>query len=158
MSLFRFLVSDNPLVEVDYRGITEMKVKDIKKLQPTPDPGFFQSWDEVDEEMTVLFAENESAFDSLCIIACNNPPFDLEFYVKDKYVYSLGGDCRETSLRQLAAYVMTNIQVGDNAQLLAFWAGDGKQTLKTSKIPLTEVTDSQLEVIQNTSGHLIKFV
>ena len=49
MSLFRFLVSDNPLKEVDYSGIIEMKVKDYKKLQPMPNPGLFNSWDEVDD-------------------------------------------------------------------------------------------------------------
>lgn len=158
MSLFRFLVSDTPLKEVDYSGIIEMKVKDVKKLQPTPDPGLFNSWDEVDDEMVVLYAEDESAFNALRINACKNPPFDFEFYVKDEYVYWLGGDLGEQSLQQLADYVKSNIQVSDNAQLLAFWAGDGKQNLKTSKIPLSEVTADQLEVLRNTTGHRIKFV
>lgn len=158
MSLFRFLVSENPLKEVDYTGIVEMKVKDIKKLHPIPDPGLFNSWDEVDDEMMVLYAKDESAFNALSISICKNPPFDLELYVTDEYVYWIGGDLGEQSLQQLVDYVKSNIQISDHAQLLAFWAGDGKQTLKTSKISLKEVTVNQLEVLRDTSGHRIKLV
>ncbi|HHY73055.1 MAG TPA: hypothetical protein GX497_07500 [Bacillus bacterium] len=106
MSLYRFIASDNPLAEVDYSGFVKMKVRDIKKIEPVPNPpACFQSWDEMDEEVTILYAKDESELGGPSISRCDNPPYGLDNYIKKDYIYWLEGDFSQKFLQQLTEYV-----------------------------------------------------
>jgi hypothetical protein len=42
MSQYCYIASEEPLLEVDYSGFIEIKVKDVKKLNPAPNlPGIY---------------------------------------------------------------------------------------------------------------------
>lgn len=61
MCQYSFITSDKPLIEVDYSGFIEIKVKDVKKLNLVPNPpAIYSSWDEMDQETCIVYAKDDS--------------------------------------------------------------------------------------------------
>lgn len=150
MSLYRFIASDHPLIEVDHSGFTELKVKDIKKLEPVPPPpAIFQSWDEMDDEATVLYAKDESDLGGLRLSLCENPPYDLEHYIEKKYIYWLEGDFHSKCLEQLTEYVKLNVQANDHVELWSIWFGDGIKSATVKSVHLNEVSIEDFDILRS---------
>lgn len=139
MSLYRFIASDYQLLEVDHSGFIEMTVRDMKKMNPLPaSPAIFQSWNEIDEDATILYAENESDLGGLRISLCDNPPYDLEHYIGKRYVYWLEGDFGTEFLDQLIEYVRTNVKAENGIELWSIWFGDGIKPVQVENVNMNE--------------------
>ncbi|QED49316.1 hypothetical protein [Cytobacillus dafuensis] len=150
MSLYRFLASDNPVYEVDHSGFIQMKVKDIKEMIPIPNPPFsYSSWDELDEDMDVLYAKNEEDLGGLQIALCDNPPYGLESYINSKYIYWLEGNFSSKFLNQLTEYLKTNIQKGETVELWSIWFGDEVKSKKVMKVSFETLSNTDLEILRN---------
>lgn len=150
MSLFRFIASDYPLLEVNYDGFIEMKVKDIKNLDFVPNPPIsFQSWDEMDQESTILYAKDESDLGGLVISVCSNPPYGLEDYIDKEFIYWLEGDFRSKFLNQLTEYVKSNIKKEYGVELWSIWFGDQIDSKLLKKIYLNQFTSSEFKILQH---------
>lgn len=158
MSLFTFLVSDCPLEEVDYSGITEITVRELKKSYPISDKTPVQSWHSMDDDTRILHAPDASAFGELVISFCNNLPYDLAFYTEKEYAYSLDGNWKGKFLTDFVDYIKTHIKASENVQLLIFWAGDGEQKLIEREISIEEIQPNHLEQFKRKKNIRIQFV
>ncbi len=158
MSLFTFLVSDYPLKEVDYSGITEITVRELKRLYPISENTPEQSWHSMDDDALILHASDESAFDELVISICEVPPFDLAFYTEKEFVYWIEGKWKGRFLTDFADYIKAYIKGIENVQLLIFWAGDGEQKLIERTINIEEIEPSHLEMFKREANVRLKFV
>lgn len=121
MSLFRFIASDNDLLEIDLSGFQKLKVRDIKKMTPLPRGPV--PWEKLDDDVEVLYAADESELGGLHISVCNNPPDGLQDYIKKKYIYWLEGDLDERWKSQLIEYLLNNGQKGNSIELWSIWFG-----------------------------------
>ncbi|MZP30071.1 hypothetical protein GTO91_10170 [Heliobacterium undosum] len=150
MSLYRFIASDNPLPEIDQSGFIRMKVRDLKKMIPVPrSPLPLASWDELDENTEVLYAESEEDTGGLHISICDNPPFGLERYITKAYVYWLGGRFHSKCVDQLHHYIQTNIREEDRVELWSIWFGDNPEAKLCKTIVLSELTVADLELLRS---------
>lgn len=158
MSLFTFLVSDYPLKEVDYSGITEITVRELKKLYPISENMPEQPWHLMDDDARILHAPDESAFGELVISICNNPPFDLALYTEKEFVYWIEGNWKGKFLADFADYIKAHLKEIKNVQLLIFWAGDGEQKLIERTIKIEEIEPKHLEMFKLEENIRLKFV
>lgn len=158
MSLFKMLLSNTPLKEVDHTGIAEITVRELKQLYPITKDIPPQSWHLMDDDARILHVADESAFGELQISECTNPPYDLGFYIEDEYVYWLEGSLGEKFLTDFANYVKATIKASDNVQLLTFWAGDGKKQLKNMTLAIDHVTSEQLATLAHKANVRVQFV
>ena len=159
MSLFHILISDNPLKEVDYTGITEITIREMKKLYPIKESEPAQSWHFMDDDATILHAKDESAFSQLCITKCKKPPFDLLFYTdEEEHVYWIEGGWREQFIPDFKNYVRDYIKATDNVELLIFWAGDGVQKLKNLELSIMDVSPEQISDLAKSQNVRVQFV
>ena len=150
MSLYRFIASDNPLVEVDYSGFIKMRVKDIKEMEPTPPPpASLDSWDEMDDETTILYAEDESKLGGLTISICDDPPYNLEKFINKKYIYWLEGDFSKRFLKQLTEYVKVNIKEKDSAALWSIWFGNEIKSKQVKSVKHSDVSIDNFEILKD---------
>ncbi|UWG96259.1 hypothetical protein LPY66_15315 [Dehalobacter sp. DCM] len=123
MSLFRFIASDNVLPEIDLSGFQKLKVRDIKKITPLPRGPV--PWEELDDDVEVLYAADESELGGLHISVCNNPPDRLDDYITRKNVYWLERNIDERWKNQIKEYLFNNIQKGNRIELWSIWFGSG---------------------------------
>lgn len=98
MTLYKFIASDNAVVEVDNSGFIQIKVRELKKIEPKLD---MKIWGNIDDELTILYAKDDSEMGGLEISSCDNLPNGLEHYIKKKYIYWLEGDFGSKFLKQL---------------------------------------------------------
>ncbi|MFF2446421.1 hypothetical protein ACFVSW_04890 [Neobacillus sp. NPDC058068] len=150
MSLYRFIASNHPLVEVDYSGFIEMKVRDIKMLEPIPEPPVtYQSWDEVDPDATILYAKDEADLGGLCIALCDNPPYGLERYIEKSHIYWLEGDFHSKFLNQLTKYVKANVRKEDFVELWSIWFGENKESKHVKKVYQNQISPADFEILRH---------
>ncbi|WP_339252325.1 hypothetical protein NSQ43_01115 [Sporosarcina sp. FSL W8-0480] len=158
MSSFTLLVSDSPLKEVDYSGIAEITVGELKKLYPINENTPEEPWHTMDDDVRVLHAPDESAFGHLTISVCTNPPYDLDFYSEKEYMYWLSGNWNDKFLTDFANYIKEYIKAEENVELLIFWAGDGEQKLVERTVKIDEIEPSDLEMYKNGDNLRLQFV
>ncbi len=141
------LVADKPLKEVDHSGITEITVRELKKLYPITESTREELWHTMDDDARVLQAPDESAFGQLVISLCKNPPYDLSFYNEKEYIYWVGGNWQDKFLTDFVDYIRMHLTASQNVELLIFWAGDGEQKLKEQSIHINEIEIHHLEMV-----------
>ncbi|MGO4275009.1 hypothetical protein AB4Z22_35130, partial [Paenibacillus sp. TAF58] len=123
MSRYTFISSPKPLPEIDLRGFIRLKVKDLKNMNYSPDPSGPMSWATLDDEAEVLYAESEDDIGGLLVSICKNPPYGLDTYVKDKYVYWFTGNFSGKWTEQAISYLKTNVQKENNVKIWSLWFG-----------------------------------
>lgn len=148
MSSFTFLVSDRSLKEVDYSGIVEFTVREMKEMYPISETFPEQPWHSMDDDARILNAPDQAAFGKLAVSINENPPSDLVYYTDKEYVYSIQGDWENEFLMNFVDYLKTSIHKDDHAQLLVFWAGDGIQQLNEHSVSIDEVEPNFLQVLE----------
>lgn len=148
MSSFTFLVSDRPLQEVDYSGILELTVREMKEMYPISETFPEEPWHSMDDDTRILHAPDQAAFGKLAVSISENPPTDLAYYTDKKYVYSIQGNWGNEFLSDFADYMKTAIHVEDHSQLLLFWAGDGVQQLKEQTVTTDQISPDYLKMLE----------
>ena len=127
MTLYSVLVADQPLPTIDYRGIEELTVKEMKLLYPAATD---QVWYSLPDETLLVHAANESAFGQLHIFEWADPPSDLADYHQKPYVYGIEGNWRAAFLNDLLVYLKNSIAPAHHAQLIRYWVEDGAKLKK----------------------------
>ncbi|MBV7273763.1 hypothetical protein JMF89_09615 [Clostridiaceae bacterium UIB06] len=156
MSTFNFIASDTQLPEVDLTNVKRMTVKELKKLNPqarSPVP-----LDELDENLEVLYCESEEDMKGLTVSFCNNPPYNLDYHIKKKYVYWLRYDFTEKSTEQLMEYLQKNIKEIQQVEVWAITFGNKDDIYKVKdkrKIKLLDLTKGDL-IELNSQGICIQ--
>ena len=132
----------------------------MKKLYPITEDTPEELWHTMDDDAFVLQAPDESAFGELRITLCDSPPYDLDFYNEKEFVYWVGGNWREKFLKDFVDYIKMHLTASLNAELLIFWAGDGKQKMKRQKIHIEEKCGlvHQLERVRGEEYIRVSFV
>ncbi|MFF2878629.1 hypothetical protein ACFVR2_20150 [Gottfriedia sp. NPDC057991] len=146
MTLYKFIASDNPLVEVDNSGFIQIKVRELKKMEPKLD---LKIWGNIDDELTILYAKGDSEMGGLEISSCDNPPNDLEHYINKKYIYWLEGDFGSKFLKQLTEYVNLNVKTEDKVELWSILFGEGKKTKQVKSLSLNEISEGSFKILRN---------
>ena len=77
MTLYSVFVANKPLPTIDCTGITEITVKELKKIYPITVDTPEQSWHSMPDDAMILYAPDESAFEQLNIFEWDNPPYDI---------------------------------------------------------------------------------
>lgn len=137
MTSYSVLVANYPLEEVDFTGITEITVKELKQLYPQ------NNYDEMDDNAKIIHVPDESAFAELQVFQWENYPLDLDEYNEKPYIYGISGRWESKFLSDLLNYLKESIQKEHGAQLIRFWAGDELLPLKKLHVNL-ETLDFQL--------------
>lgn len=143
MSLYSVLVANKPLPLIDCTGITEITVRELKKLYPE------QNYDGMHDDSKVLHTPDASAFSQLNIFKWDNYPYDLDEFNEKPYVYGIEGSWESKFLTDLLNYLKESIQKEHSAELIRFWAGEYNQKLK--KIHLNTET-LELQHLENLSN------
>lgn len=126
MSKVYYITSDSELPEVDYTGVKKRTLKEIKKINPLLR---FPNWmsqdeiDKIDENMEILYVDNESDLGALHVSFCEDILYEVEPYIKKEYVYNLSGDMDERCLIQLVEYLKENIHK-EEIEIWSVWIGD----------------------------------
>lgn len=154
MSRYTFIASSDPLTEIDLSGFIKMKVKDIKKMDPQPKGPI--PWEELDDEADVLYAEKESDLGGLQIGRCENPPYDLDFYIQLPYIYWLEGNFDDRWTNQFIEYAKTKIPDGQPVELWSIWFGDGFQEIAHKHLERGQINGLDLQRLasENLCIHL----
>lgn len=145
MSMFTFIASDIQLPEVDLTNVKRMTVKELKQLNPqakSPIP-----LDELDENLEVVYCESEEDMKGLTISFCNNPPYNLDYHIKKKYVYWLRYDSTEKSTGQLLEYLQQNMVKYQQIEIWSILFGNKDKIYKVKnvkQIKLSELTEDDL--------------
>lgn len=142
MSQYTCIAANAPLPEVDLSGFIKLKVKDIKQMNPQPKGPV--SWDELDDEAEVLYAEKESDLGGLQIGLCNNPPYDLDHYIKYPHIYWLEGNFDERWMNQFLDYAKTQLPVNQQVEVWSIWFGEGFQEISHKHLSVTNMTKEDL--------------
>ncbi|MBP2242123.1 hypothetical protein J2Z40_002696 [Cytobacillus eiseniae] len=158
MTSFSFLVSDSPLKEVDYSGITEVTVGELKKIYPITENTPAQPWHSMDDHVRILHAADASAFGELVISLCKDPPFDLTLYTEKQYTYWIEGHWKGKFLSDFVAYIKAHIQAHKNVELLIFWAGDGEEKMVERTIRIEDIEPKHLEMFKQEENIRVYFV
>ncbi|MFJ7735585.1 hypothetical protein ACIQ2D_04500 [Lysinibacillus sp. NPDC097287] len=149
MTLYSVLVASEPLPTIDCTGITEITVRELKKLYPITQESPEQPWHSMPDDAKILHASDESAFGRLNIFKWDNPPYDLEDYNYQPYVYCIEGSWNSTFLNDLLNYLRQSIKKEQAAELIRFWAGEYNQTLKKRQINIEDIELHHLENLKN---------
>lgn len=149
MTLYSVLVASEPLPTIDCTGITEITVKELKKLYPITPETPEQTWHLLPDDATVLHAPDESAFGRLHIFEWESPPSDLEVYNYQPYVYCIEGNWDSAFLHDLLHYVRQSIKKEHAAEVIRYWAGDDHQILKKRQVAIEDIELHHLESLKN---------
>ena len=153
MSQYRVLVSDYPLPEANYRGTLKLTVKELKAMYPAS-----RSWDELDDSVQVLYAEDEAAFQKLNIFEWGGYPYDLDFYAEKSYVYGIEGRWNQELVEQLTEYIKSNVRPEYCADIITFWAGDGEQRMDETSVQINEITPEDLAILERAHCHCVRLI
>lgn len=145
MTLYSVLVASEPLPTIDCTGITKTTVRELKKLYPITQETPEQPWHSMPDDVMILHAPDESAFGRLNIFKWDDPPYDLEEYNYQTYVYGIEGNWNSTFLNDLLNYVRQSIKKEQAAELIRFWAGEYNRTLKKIHINIENIELQHLE-------------
>ena len=146
MSLFSFIVSNNPLPEIDLTGFVRIKVGEFKKMN-IQTKGLI-SLNHLDDDVEMLYAEDESRIHDLNITLCKNPPDGLEMYINKEFVYWLEGDFQRESWNEQFYNYLKCLQNKNGLQIWSIWFGDGPQDIKNKKLKLSEIKISDLDILK----------
>lgn len=149
MSQYRFIASNSTLPEIDLSGFIRMKVKDIKKLSIVPTGPI--PWDELDDEVDVLYTANESDTYGLQISKCNNPPYGLEDYISKPHIYWLGGNFDSKCMDQLIDYLNKKVPQVATIELWSIWFDEGIQEIEKLQLRLENITALDLAGIKESN-------
>lgn len=158
MTLYSVLVADSKLQTVDCTGITEITVRELKKLHPITGDTPEQPWHSMDDDAQIVYAPDESAFGQLHIFEWNNPPYDLALYNEKNYVYGIEGNWGPQFLDDFLSYLKEHIKPEQNVDLIRFWAGEYDRKLKSRRINIAEIECHHLESLQNEQYIRVAFV
>ena len=139
MSLYSVLVANKPLPQIDCTGITEITVRELKKLYPE------NNYDGMNDDSKVLHVADESAFSQLNIFQWDNYPYDLDEFNEKPYVYGIDGRWESKFLTDLLNYLRESIKKEHGAELIRFWAGEYNQKLKKMHLNIETLELQHLE-------------
>lgn len=145
MSTFNFIASDTQLPEVDLTNVRRITVKELKQLKPQTRSDI--PLDKLDENLEVLYYESEEDMKGLTVSFCNNPPYNLDYHIKKKYVYWLRYDSTEKCKDQLMEYLQKNIKETQQVEMWAITFGNKDDIYKVKniiQIKLSEITKENL--------------
>lgn len=103
MTLYSVLVANKPLPLIDCTDITEMTVRELKKLYPE------QNYDHMHDDAIVLHAADVSAFSQLNIFEWDDY-LDLDEFNEKPYVYGIEGSWGSQFLIDLLNYLRESIK------------------------------------------------
>lgn len=135
MSKVYYIASDFELPEVDYTGAIKKTLKEMKKINPLLQFPNWMSQDEIaklDENMEVLYIENESDLGALCVCQCSDLPYDVEPHIKKEFIYHLSGNMDDRCIIQLVKYLEENL-CDREIELWSVWLGDELPDLITKR-------------------------
>ena len=143
------MASENQLPEVDYSGVIELTVGDLKKMNPRPES--FWNLDELPDDCKALYIPDENDTGGLAISPCTNPPYGLEKYIRKEYIYWLNGNFHLSKCtNQLLEYLNANVNARDSIELWSLWFGDEKQDIVYHKWSLSQTDNLSFELLDNT--------
>lgn len=149
LSRFTFMASDYQLPEVNYSGVIELTVKDLKEMNPRPQS--FWNLDELPDDCKALYIPDENDTGGLSVSLCTNPPDGLENYVKKEYIYWLNGKFRMNKcINQLLEYLHSNINEGGGIELWSLWFGDEMDNIVHHKWSLSQTNNLRFELLEDT--------
>lgn len=158
MSLYRFLAANEPLQEVDYSGFQEITVREIKSMDPIPEPPeIIDSWDDLDDDEVLLYAESEDALGGLCIAICDKPPAGLKDYIKLPYIYWVDGDFEEKMVKQLVDYIQQHATLKNDLQFWTIWFGEEEFEPVVEQQDLASLTVEKLLSDAHRDCHCVIF-
>jgi hypothetical protein len=149
MTLYSVLVASEPLPTIDCTGITEIPVRELKKLYPITQETPEQPWHSMSDDAMILHAPDGLTFGRLNIFKLDKPLYDLENYNYQPYVYGVEGNWDSTFLNDLLNYVRQSIKKEQGAELIRFWVGEYYRTLSTVHINIEDIELHHLENIKN---------
>lgn len=126
MSKVYYIASDFELPEVDYTGAIKKTLKEMKKINPLLQFPNWMSQDEIaklDENMEVLYIENESDLGALCVYRCGDLPYEVESHIKKEYIYHFSGNIDARCINQLVEYLKENLRDRE-IELWSVWLGE----------------------------------
>lgn len=126
MSKVYYIASDFELPEVDHTGAIKKTLKEIKIINPLLQFPNWMSQDEIaklDENMEVLYIENESDLGALCVYQCGDLPYGVESHIKKEYIYNLSGNMDVRCTNQLVEYLKENVHDRE-IELWSVWLGE----------------------------------
>ncbi len=150
MSMFTFIASDIQLPEVDLTNVKRMTVKELKQFNPQSKSAVHL--DELDENLEVLYCESEKDMEGLTISLCDNPPYNLEYHIKKKYVYWLGYKSTPKYAEQLLQYLHKNILKSQQVELWSILFGNKDEIYEVKNIKqvkLSNLTENDLMQINS---------
>lgn len=92
----------------------------------------------------VLYAEKESDLGGLQIGLCNNPPYDLDHYIKYPHIYWLEGNFDERWMNQFLDYAKTQLPANQQVEVWSIWFGEGFQEISHKHLSVTKMTKEDL--------------
>ena len=151
MTLYSVLVANEPLPTIDCSGIAKITVRELKNLYPITPETPEQLWHSMPDDTKILHAPDESTFGRLNIFQWEDPPYDLEEYNYQPYVYGIEGNWNESFLNDLLNYIRQSIKKEQAAEIIRFWVGDYtyNRTLKEVHINIENIELHHLEHIKN---------
>ncbi|MBI6874856.1 hypothetical protein [Clostridium aciditolerans] len=150
MSKYNLIASDIQMPEVDLTNVKRITVKELKKLNPeakSPLP-----LDRLDENLEVMYCESEDDMDGLTVSLCDNPPNNLDYHIKKKYVYWLPYRFTEKCSAQLLEYLKKNMLKDQKVEIWSIWIGNKNEIYRVrniKEIKLSELTEDDLTEISS---------
>lgn len=89
MTLYRFIASKQPLLEVDHRTLQVLAENEFKQLNMPSTTSFHFRLP--DEPNMVIYLEDEAQLERLQIVKCNTFPEDTGEQIQRPYVYQWRG-------------------------------------------------------------------
>lgn len=148
MSRYNFIASDYELPEIDLADVKKITVKELKKIKPQPES--IIPLEELDENDEVLYFETEEDMDGLTIDICDNPPFNLNHYIKKQYVYWFNNRFTEKCAKQLIDYLDKNTKKSAKIEIWSICFGNEEEIFEVKdfkEISLVELNIDELLVI-----------
>lgn len=145
MSKYNFIASDTQMSEVDLTNVKRMTVKELKKLNPEARSSV--PLDELDENLEVIYYESEDDMDGLTVSLCDNPPYNLDYHIKKKYVYWLPYRFTEKCSAQLLKYLKKNMLKDQEVEAWSILFGNKDEIYRVKnikEIKLSELTENDL--------------
>lgn len=149
MTLYSVLVANEALPTVDCTGITEMTVRELKKLYPITEETPEQHWHSLHDDARIIHAPDTSAFGRLNIFEWDNYLSDIQEFSEKPYVYGMEGNWNSAFLNDLLNYLRQSIKKEQGTELIRFWAGEYDQKLKTVHINVETLELQHLESLSN---------
>ena len=153
MTLYRFIASTKPLVEVGDSGFQMSTLEDYQKNNHHASTAFYFRLPH--DEQNIIFVEDESKLGQLQIVKCDKIPHYIGNQIQKPYVYELHGYLKEPFLTQLLSYIQQNIVEEDKVEIWSIWHGEKVKHIK--RMLPQEITLTDLAILEENDNLCLKF-